>query len=57
MEVFDPVEASDFGGGLLLSCFTTAKITFTSILYPQFMYMIYINVCTSLSSYNGPGIN
>ena len=24
-----------------LSCFTTMKITFTSILYPQFIYMIY----------------
>ena len=29
------------------SCFTTAKITFTrTILYPQFIYMIYI-ICTS----------
>ena len=28
----DPVEASDFWG-FCLSCFTTAKITFTSILY------------------------
>ena len=39
------VEASDFFLGFLcncLSCFTTAKITFTSILYLQFIYTIYI---------------
>ena len=46
-----PVEASDFFLGFLcncLSCFTTTKSTFTSILYLQFMYMIHIiNICTS----------
>ena len=47
------VEASDFLGGLsvqlLLSCFTTAKITFTCIVYPQFIYIIYI-ICSLYGS-------
>ena len=52
-EVIDsnPVEASGFFLGFLcncFSCFTTTRITFTSIPYPHF-YNIYI----SLSSYNG----
>ena len=34
-----------------LSCITTANITFTSILYPQFIYMIYIT-CTSHDNNN-----
>ena len=43
----NPVEASDFFSGLslylnCLSYFTTAKITFTSILYLQFTHMIFI---------------
>ena len=36
---------SDFFLGFLCNClswFTTAKITFTPNLYPQFIYMIYI---------------
>ena len=43
----------DFFLGFLcncLSCFTTAKITFTSFLYPQFINMIYI-ISTSSQSY------
>ena len=40
-----PLKPRIFFRGFLcncLCCFTTAKITFTSILYPQFIYMIYI---------------
>ena len=39
----DPVEASEFILGFLcncFSCFITTKISFTSILYPQYIYMI-----------------
>ena len=40
----NPVEASEFFLGFLCNClsyFTTAKITFTSILYPQLTHMSY----------------
>ena len=38
----NPIEASDFFLGFVCNClsyFKTAKITFTSILYPQFTYI------------------
>ena len=41
----DPVGASEFFLGFIYNCssyFTTAKISFTSILYPQFTHMIFI---------------
>ena len=38
------------------SCFIIARITFTSILYPQCTYMIYI-ICTSHSSYSRYKLN
>ena len=41
----NPVGASEFFLGFLCNClsyFTTAKISFTSILYPQFTHMIFI---------------
>ena len=41
----NPVEASEFFLGFLCNClsyFTTVKISFTSILYPQFIHMIFI---------------
>ena len=42
----DPVEASDFFLGFVCNClsyFTTAKISFTSILYPQFTHTIFVS--------------
>ena len=45
----NPVEASDFFLGFICNClsyFITARITFTCILYPQFIYVIHI-ICTS----------
>ena len=45
----NPVEASESFLGFLcnyFTYFTTVKITFTCILYPQFIYRIYIT-CTS----------
>ena len=47
----DPVGASEFFLGFIcnyLSYFTTVKISFTSILYPQFTHMIFI-IYTSYS--------
>ena len=41
----NPVGASEFFLGFICNClsyFTTAKISFTSILYPQFTHMIFI---------------
>ena len=41
----NPVETSEFFLGFICNClsyFTTAKISFTSILYPQFTHMIFI---------------
>ena len=40
-----PIEASEFFLGFICNClsyFTTAKISFTSILYLQFTHMIFI---------------
>ena len=44
-----------FLGFNCLICFTTANITFTSILYPQFEYMIYI-LCMSYLSCVGVNV-
>ena len=40
----NPVGASEFFLGFISNClsyFTTAKLSFTSILYPQFTHMIF----------------
>ena len=53
------VGASEFFLGFICNCFsyfTTAKISFTAILYPQFTHMIFITY-TSHHSLHITGIN